>query len=177
MSLHHITWRATVPALALGALIALSPLATAHKALAMGSDTPTTTTPDDKDKDKKEGKALRDIQELLNQGKFEPALTALMPYTEANPNDADGWNLRGYASRKMGHYDVAFDYYERALAINPEHKGALEYMGELYVEMGQKDTALELLAKLETLCPQGCVQVSALKGFIDGGSETAERRW
>jgi Flp pilus assembly protein TadD len=171
------TWRTTLPVVALGAaLLAFSPLVTAQQAMAASSDSPTTTT-DDKDKDKKEGKALRDIQELLNKSKFEPALTALVPYTAQHPDDADGWNLRGYASRKLGHYDVAFDYYERALAINPNHKGALEYMGELYVEMGQKDTAKELLARLEGLCPQGCTEVAMLKGFIDGMSETAERRW
>jgi len=171
------TWRTTLPVLALGALIALSPLVTAPQAKAASSDSGPTTTTDDKDKDKKEGKALRDIQELLNKSQFAPALTALVPYTAQHPDDADGWNLRGYASRKLGHYDVAFDYYERALAIEPNHKGALEYMGELYVEMGQKDTARELLARLESLCPQGCAEVAMLKGFIDGMNETAERRW
>lgn len=170
------TWRTALPVLALGALLAFAPLVTAHQAKAASGDSPTTST-DDKDKEKKEGKALRDIQELLNKGKFAPALTALAPYTAAHPDDANGWNLRGYASRKLGRYDVAFDYYERALAINPNHKGALEYMGELYVEMGQMDTAKDLLARLKGLCPQGCAEVAALKGFIDGMGETAERRW
>ena len=170
------TWRTALPVLALGALIAFSPFVTAQQAKAAGSDTPTTST-DDKDKDNKEGKALRDIQELLKKSQFEPALAALVPYTAQYPDNADGWNLRGYASRKLGHYDVAFDYYERALAIEPNHKGALEYMGELYVEMGQKDAARELLARLEGLCPQGCTEVAMLKSFIDGMSETAERRW
>ncbi len=170
------TWRTTLPVLALGALIALSSIVTTQHAKAAGSDTPTTTT-DDKDKDKKEGKALRDIQELLKTSQFEPALAALVSYTAQHPDDADGWNLRGYASRKLGHFDVAFDFYERALAIEPNHKGALEYMGELYVEMGQKDTARELLARLEGLCPHGCTEVAMLKSFIDGMSETANRRW
>ena len=170
------TWRTALPVLALGALVALSPIVTAPQAQAASSDSPTTTT-DDKDKDKKEGKALRHIQELLKKSQFAPALTALVPYTAQYPDDADGWNLRGYASRKLGHYDVAFDYYERALAINPNHKGALEYMGELYVEMGQKDTARDLLARLEGLCPQGCAEMAALKSFIDGMNETAARHW
>lgn len=171
------TWRTALPVLALGALIAVSPFVTAQQAKAAGSDTPTTTPPDDKDKDRKEGKALRDIQDLLKKSQFEPALAALVSYTAQYPDNADGWNLRGYASRKLGHFDVAFDFYERALAIAPNHKGALEYMGELYVEMGQKDTAKELLAKLEGLCPQGCTEVAMLKSFIDGKSETANRRW
>ena len=169
-----MTWRSLLPVLALGAVLALTPLYAAQQAHAAGSDTPTT---DDKDKDKKEGKAYQEIQELLKKAQFEPALAALLPYTEANPDDADGWNLLGYTSRKLGHYDVAFGYYERALAIEPNHKGALEYMGELYVEMGQKDTALDLLAKLQRLCPQGCSELAQLQGFIDGSSETAQRAW
>ncbi|PIW25987.1 MAG: hypothetical protein COW30_17325 [Rhodospirillales bacterium CG15_BIG_FIL_POST_REV_8_21_14_020_66_15] len=169
------TWRTSLLILALGALLALPPLFAAQPAKAFGSDDSSSTTTDDKDK--KEGKALRDIRDLLNRGEFEPALTALIPYTAANPDDADGWNLRGYASRKLGRFDVAFSFYERALAIEPNHKGALEYLGELYVETGQKDTALSLLARLEGLCPQGCAEAAALKGFIDGTGETAARRW
>ena len=84
------TWRTALPVLALGALIALSPIVTAPQAKAASSDSPTTTT-DDKDKDKKEGKALRDIQELLKKSQFEPALAALVPYTAQHPDDANGW--------------------------------------------------------------------------------------
>jgi tetratricopeptide (TPR) repeat protein len=169
-----MTWRSLLPVLALGAVLALTPLYTAQTAQAAGSDTPST---DDKDKDTKEGKAYQEIQDLLKKAQFEPALAALKPYTKAYPDDADGWNLLGYTSRKLGHYDVAFDYYERALAIEPNHKGALEYMGELYVELGQKDTAMDLLAKLRNLCPRGCSELAQLQGFIDGASETAQRAW
>ena len=174
-----VTWRTALPVLALGAFLALSPFVTAGKAQAFGSDSSSSTSTDDKDKDKdtKEGKALQDIRDLLNAAKFEPALTALIPYTASHPDDADGWNLRGYASRKLGRFDMAFGFYERALAIEPNHKGALEYMGELYVEMGQKDTARDLLARLEGLCPQGCEEAASLKSFIDGMNETARRQW
>lgn len=172
-----MTWRSILPVLALGALIALNPLLTAAPAHAFGSDDSSSTSTDGKDQDKKGGKALQDIRDLLKAGKFEPALTGLVPYTAANPGDADGWNLRGYASRKTGRFDMAFDFYERALAIEPNHKGALEYMGELYVELGQPETARALLAKLESLCPEGCAEVAALKGFINGAGETAQRAW
>jgi Flp pilus assembly protein TadD len=172
------TWPTALPVLALGAFLALSPLVAAQPAHAFGSDSSSSSSDDkDKEKETKEGKALQDIQNQLNKGEFGPALSALVPFTAAHPENADGWNLRGYASRKLGQFDMAFGFYERALAIEPNHKGALEYMGELYVEMGQKDTALELLARLESLCPEGCVETAALKGFIDGTSETAQRQW
>ena len=65
-----MTWRSLLPVLALGAVLALTPLYAAQQAHAAGSDTPTT---DDKDKDKKEGKAYQEIQDLLKKAQFEPA--------------------------------------------------------------------------------------------------------
>ena len=166
-------------ALAFAAALVTAPLAA--PAFAMGSDDSTSTTTsgsgsgtDSTKGTKKEDKALQDIEKMLKKGQFEPSIALLKPYTAAHPQDADGWNLLGYASRKAGHIDVAFGYYEKALAINPDHKGALEYMGELYVQTGQLDTARGLLAHLQRLCPQGCIQVSALSNFIKGGSEFAK---
>ena len=159
-----------VSALALAALIAAGPAFAASE-----PDPAPAPAPDGKGK--KEGKALQDINDLLKNGGFEPALARLAAYTAANPTDADGWNLMGYASRKLGRFDRAFGYYETALALNPDHKGALEYMGDLYVQMGQIDTAKALLARLQALCPQGCSQVAQLDAFIKGGAETASRAW
>jgi hypothetical protein len=47
------------------------------------------------------------------------------------------------------------------------HKGALEYQGELFVELGQLDKAKENLAKLNHLCWFGCEEASDLKEAIE----------
>ena len=47
-------------------------------------------------------------------------------------------------------------FYSKALEFNPEHKGALEYQGELFVEIGDLTRARANAAKLAKLCPQGC---------------------
>lgn len=167
--------KTAVSALALAAFLMAAPVASGTAFAA--SDPNPAPAPTTDGKDKKEGKALQDINDLLKNGGFEPALARLAGYTAANPTDADGWNLMGYASRKLGNFDRAFGYYEKALALNPNHLGALEYMGELYVQMGQLDTAKGLLARLQGLCPQGCSQVAQLEAFIQGGSETASRAW
>lgn len=52
------------------------------------------------------------------------------------PWDDNAYNLMGYAWRKLGGYRQALVYYHQALDLNPHHRGALEYLGEAYVELG-----------------------------------------
>jgi len=79
---------------------------------------------------------------------------------------ADVYNLLGFALRNLGDYGQAKTYYAKALDFDPTHKGAHEYLGELYVETGEMDKAKAMLAKLEKLCPSGCEELSDLKGDI-----------
>ena len=65
----------------------------------------------------------------------------------ADPDNADAWNLTGFASRKLGDYTRSEAAYDRALAINPKHKGALEYKGELYLTLGNLEGAEQMLAR------------------------------
>ena len=63
-------------------------------------------------------------------------------------------------------------YYRKALDFDPNHKGALEYSGELYVQIGDMAKARENAAKLTTLCPQGCEELADLQQAINGASKT-----
>lgn len=49
------------------------------------------------------------------------------------PDDADVHNLRGYSYRHLGNFDEAFRNYKLALEMNPNHRGAHEYVGEAYL--------------------------------------------
>lgn len=69
-----------------------------------------------------------------------------------NPKNADAYNLLGYASRWLGKYDEAFAAYDKALALDPKHKGALEYSGVAYLKVNQKAKAEAQLAKLKAIC-------------------------
>ena len=42
--------------------------------------------------------------------------------------------------------------YLKVLAINPDHLGALEYQGELFIATGRVDQAKANLDRLKTLC-------------------------
>ena len=69
-----------------------------------------------------------------------------------NPKSADGYNLLGYSSRWLGKYDEAFASYDKALALDPKHKGALEYSGVAYLKVNQLDKAEAQLTRLKAIC-------------------------
>jgi tetratricopeptide (TPR) repeat protein len=76
------------------------------------------------------------------------------------------YNLLGFSLRNLGDTKAAQTYYQKALDFNPEHKGALEYQGELFVKLGQFDKAQANLARLVKLCPQGCEEREDLEEAI-----------
>jgi tetratricopeptide (TPR) repeat protein len=82
-----------------------------------------------------------------------------------SPRDADVLNLMGYCSRKLGDPDEALEYYQKALAINPKHIGANEYLGELYLEMKDLAKAEERLKVLTQAC-NGCEEQEELEERI-----------
>jgi len=53
-----------------------------------------------------------------------------------------------------------------ALDVAPNHKGANEYLGELYVETGEMNKAKVQLAKLEEICSFGCIEENELRSWI-----------
>jgi len=72
---------------------------------------------------------------------FKAALGHLTQAAKETPNDADVHNLLGYSYRHLGQLDKAMEHYRLALNINPNHRGAHEYMGELYLQMDQPANA------------------------------------
>ena len=76
-------------------------------------------------------------------------------------------NLLGFASRKLGQYKEAGTYYTKALKIKPNHLGALEYQGELFVLTKNMTKAKANLAKLKTACGTSCVEYLDLKKSIE----------
>jgi len=82
--------------------------------------------------------------------------------------DADWNNLMGYSLRKGSTPDFAGaeKFYDEALRINPWHRGALEYSGELYLMTGDLAKAEQRLAALDRECTFGCKEFSDLKKAI-----------
>ncbi|MGC6536216.1 MAG: tetratricopeptide repeat protein [Candidatus Puniceispirillaceae bacterium] len=109
---------------------------------------------------------LAKVRVALAQNDYDTALNLLKPVLAADNTNADAWNFRGFALRKLQRYDEAQIAYERALAENPRHKGAMEYMGELFLTLDQPDRAKELLARLEKACYFTCPEKKQLSAAI-----------
>ena len=109
---------------------------------------------------------LAKVTTLLNANNFKQALADLKIIDSEFKNNADVNNLLGYSSRKLKQYKPAATYYEKALKLNPNHLGALEYQGELFVLTNKVPAAKKNLAKLEKLCGLKCGEYLDLKKAI-----------
>ena len=76
------------------------------------------------------------------------------------------YNELGFAYRKSDDFDNAAKYYKKALELDPEHLGAIEYQGEMYVDLGQKDNALSNLELLKTLVGKNNSYYKELNNYI-----------
>ena len=87
-------------------------------------------------------------------------------YVLRSPGDADAWNELGHAHRKLGNMELALSDYDKALKINPKHRGAHEYLGEAYLQMGDLAKAEQQLKVLDSLCFFPCEEFTDLKAEI-----------
>jgi tetratricopeptide (TPR) repeat protein len=104
----------------------------------------------------KDAPDLTAVRAKIKAKDFKSALVDLNGMIDKGVQHADVYNLMGFSLRKTGDYPKAMTFYKKALDFDADHKGAHEYLGELYVETGQLPKAKEHLAILEKLCPQGC---------------------
>jgi Flp pilus assembly protein TadD len=89
---------------------------------------------------------------LIDAENYVAALPILLNIIATDAENADAWNLLGFTNRKLGNLDDAALAYSTALTLNPDHLGALEYQGELYLQTGQPDLAKANLTRLQGLC-------------------------
>ena len=89
---------------------------------------------------------------LVDEGSYAAALPKLVGLTQIEPGNPDVWNLLGFTYRKLGHLAESEAAYLQVLSIDPDHRGALEYQGELFITQGKPDAAKANLAKLQGLC-------------------------
>jgi Flp pilus assembly protein TadD len=105
---------------------------------------------------------LARIKAQIEAGEPAAALKELRPLLKQDAFEADVFNLMGYAYRKLGDFEQSRIHYSRALSLDPKHKGALEYMGELELQVGDEAAAQALLKRLKDACPDGCEELDDL---------------
>ena len=96
------------------------------------------------------------------------AVAAFEKVVKREPKNADAFNFLGYAYRWLGKMEESFVNYGRALALDPSHRGANEYIGVAYLKVKQPAKAQEHLARLEKICGKNCEEYKDLAKAIAG---------
>jgi Flp pilus assembly protein TadD len=112
---------------------------------------------------------LTSVRAKIKAKDYTAALAELRDLAE-DTQQADVYNLLGFTLRKTGDFKTSLTYYTKALELQPEHKAAREYLGELYIETGNIEKAKEQLAVLAKLCPGGCEEREDLQKAISAKS-------
>lgn len=89
---------------------------------------------------------------LIDNEEFTAAEKLLQAVVADDPGDADAWNYLGFAQRQQDKDQAALESYGKALAIDPGHLGANEYLGELYLKLKRLDDAEGRLEVLQEAC-------------------------
>ena len=121
------------------------------------------------DKKTNYGKDYKSAIKLIKKSKYDDAIDKLMALVDVDTTDftkADVFNEIGFAYRKSQDFDNASKYYDKALKLEPNHLGALEYQGEMYVDLGQKENALANLEKLRNLVGEKDSYFKELNNYI-----------
>ena len=168
--LYPFPMRTRISACTLILLISLTPISTLNAA-DPGTSTPTqtstaTATPTATPTAVAVVDELALSRSLIAAKNYRQALTELKRVDQVVAKNADVNNLLGFASRKLGQYSQAGVYYVKALKINPNHLGALEYQGELFLIQKKATLANKNLAKLKKLCGTSCEEYLDLKKAI-----------
>ena len=110
---------------------------------------------------------LKPYQDLIEASNFEKAISQLDAALATDSDNADLLNLNAYSHRQLKHYEIALNYYQKALELKPRHRGANEYLGELYLHLGQLDQAEARLEVLDRACFFGCKEFDQLEQAIE----------
>lgn len=175
----NLTIRQISLALLLSAFVTAPVISQVHAA---GSDTPSPPASDTKSqpKDKKKDDKKSSIEDPAFLQGYRTAYAtiyerndyaAAIPQLKALGQDdrADVANLIGYSYRKLGNYELASIWYERALKADPNHVRTWQYYGLWQVEQGNREQAKHHLARIETLAGRDSAEYQSLASALTSG--------
>ncbi len=116
-------------------------------------------------------------KDLIAKGKYRDAIEVLKYLEKESSKDADIQNYLGFSYRKIDNFDLAAIHYQKALTLNPKHKGALEYQGEMFLRLNQVEKAKENLKKLDEICFLGCKEMEKLELSIKMKLKSVESKY
>ena len=102
----------------------------------------------------------------VKRGDYAAAIRLFESIVARDDRNANAYNWLAYSTRQAGDAQRAVPIYKKALAIDPKHRGAHEYIGEAYLVLGDLPKAKEHLAVLDKLCFLPCSEYSDLKKAV-----------
>jgi tetratricopeptide (TPR) repeat protein len=112
-------------------------------------------------------------QSLLAAGKYEDAESAIEAALAVDPRNRWAFTEAAKVAIKQQLYGKAIRLTGKALAMEGNDPDALAVQGQAMVELGAIARAQENLAKLKTVCAQGCPQLAKLQADIGRGPTMA----
>ena len=109
----------------------------------------------------------RQAVQAVDAKKYRKAISLLNDVIDQQPRHPDALNYLGYSHRKSGDYARAVTYYQKAISLDADHRGANEYLGQAYVELGNIPAAEKQLAALKRICGADCDEYLSLKQSLD----------
>ena len=171
---HGVRWLVgAATALAVGSLLPIG------SALAVSSDPPPKPRPSiDCSKPENQNKPacknkLKELNDdalfhagywLARKGDYKLALHYLEQSSDLN--SARVLTYIGFANRKLGNWDTAMGYYDRALAVDANFTVARGYLAEAYLERGETAKAAEQLSEIGRRCGTACDEYKELASAI-----------
>lgn len=95
---------------------------------------------------------ISEAKKLIEKKMYTEAIVLLDGAIPTTENKADAWNMHGFSYRMLGKFDTAEASYTKALEADPKHLGALNYMGQMFVQTGRLEDARGMLARLKDAC-------------------------
>jgi tetratricopeptide (TPR) repeat protein len=108
----------------------------------------------------------------IKANEFAMAIPLLAGVVARDDKNADAYNWLAYATRKNGNPAASLPLYQKALALDPKHRGAHEYIGEAYLMLDNLPKAKEHLRTLSSLCLITCAEYRDLKRAVDAYEKT-----
>jgi tetratricopeptide (TPR) repeat protein len=109
----------------------------------------------------------------IKSGDFAGAITLLESVVARDESNADAYNWLAYAVRRQGDPARSIPLYQKALALDPKHKGAHEYIGEAYLALDDLPKAKEHLARLDAICFFPCSEYRDLRKAVEAYEKSA----
>jgi tetratricopeptide (TPR) repeat protein len=116
---------------------------------------------------KPEDPQLRAAVDAIDRNNFAAAIPLLESVISRDGKNADAYNYLGYAVRRNGDPARSIGIYQKALELDPRHRGAHEYIGEAYLALDDLPKAKAHLAALDKLCFLPCGPYRDLKKAVE----------